>query len=105
MKTMHETMEDGSHQDTHGSQQNNPGIQCIKGSKDLAGIGLQGVNGTHSPQDHGGIQKGIDPGKRFKIVITQYTYGKRKQDDPGGNQAISQYAPRKFSLSGQWLRV
>ena len=45
----------------------------VAGGEQLARGGVQGIHRAHAPQDHGGIEQGVDPGHPFQAVVAQDT--------------------------------
>ena len=58
---MQNAVKNGHQQHAPAKQEQNAAVQGVKARKQLARIGGHDTRRPHAPQNHGGVEKGIDP--------------------------------------------
>ena len=71
MKAMKHAMQRWCNEHPGGYQDDQTREKCITTSKDLTGHCMQLIHRPHSPKNHRGVEKRIEPGKMFQSVITE----------------------------------
>ena len=69
MKSVQHAVEHGHQQHAPAKQEQNAAVQGVKARKQLARIGGHDTRRPHAAQNHGGVEKGIDP--RHHTLKTQ----------------------------------
>ncbi len=77
MEMVHEAVQKGCEQQRRGNDKNQPGIQRKKPRKQLSAKGLRRVDRPHTTQEHGRVEKGVDPRQPLKRNVTNHTHPQR----------------------------
>lgn len=78
---------------TRRDEEDEPGIEGVHAGKNLTTTGLRGVYGSHSAQEHRGVEKSIKPRKPFKIGVPHHPPTKRKAHKRKREEKMLRKAP------------
>ena len=106
VKPVKYSMKHGRQQNTCGRDENNTGEKSIAGGKYLGGVRVQGLHGSHTRENHGGIQERVDPTEASDKMVTENAKKEREPEHSTGKKKCAQDAMIESSsgvrLIGAW---
>src|SRR5574337_719966 len=100
MQLVQEAMIDRRKQYAGECNERNTAEQCIESREYFRAVAIEMVHGAHSGQNHGCVQKRIDPGKIAVYMVAQGADADRKEQDQSGKKCVPDLPPGKLP-SGQ----
>jgi hypothetical protein len=96
-------MNDGREHDASDGDDRKPAVDGIETLEQLACRAALVLKRTHAAQQHGGVEKCIDPGEVFDRVIPEHAGEERDDDSPEAEgrargEAPEEYVARRESL-------
>lgn len=70
MEFVEKTVGDGSHENSHHSDEHNAAEQCVKSREEFAGGAGNGIQRSHARKNHRRIGERVDPFQFSEFVIT-----------------------------------
>ena len=79
----------------------------VEGGEDLGGRAgeVGAVDGALAAHQHGGFEKGIEPGESAKITVAGHTEGKGEADEHQGDEKVAGHPPQKDMVRGDRLAM
>lgn len=93
---MQEAVNSRSGDDAHGNQYRQTGIQGIATGKDFSRRGVHRRDRPHTTENHGRVEKGIEPGELFGVMVAAYPCEKRPGNEDEGKARIPDLAADKL---------
>lgn len=103
MKLVQESMNDRGEHQPRDADQCESAVESVKGSEQFAGGCFDGINGTHTAENHRGVEEGIDPRQALEKMVPAYAGDERAENYDAGNAAPSREPEEKQLARQQWL--
>jgi hypothetical protein len=71
VKPVKDSMKHGCQQNACGRNENNAGENSITRGEHLGSVRIQGLNGSHTGEDHGGVQQRVDPAEASDEMVAE----------------------------------
>ena len=89
MKTVNQPVREGGDNERGNSNESESRKEGITGSKNLPGGGMKRIDWSHAAQNHGRVQKRIDPAQFSEIVITEHADSQGDADQKKRQQQMT----------------
>ena len=83
VKFVKEPVEHGRKEDADAGDEGQSAEQRVTAGKQFSRRSLDGSQGPHAGEDHGGVGEGVKPWHFFKAMITHHADGERAAEDEG----------------------
>lgn len=100
MKLVKQPVQDWHQQDACRGNHHETAIQGVAACEELSGVSFHRIHGAHATEDHGCVQKGVDPGEAFEEVVAANAEQKGPCDHHKRDGEASDHPPGEF-CSGQ----
>lgn len=85
VKSVQNSMCDRRENDTCDKDNDQATVKCIQAGKELAAKGDRCIHRAHATEEHGRVQKCINPVQALKQVVANDTDAQRNDDEREGN--------------------
>ena len=100
---MQHSVDSRRQEETDVGNKGNTTEEGVGRSKDFSGIVFEISYGTHTTEDHGGIEQRIDPLEFGDVMIAEYANCQTKKHDQGGYDYVIKNTAQKDAGWGKWL--
>ena len=97
VQSVQDAVGDRGDHDADDDEKDGSGIKCVKRSEKLAGRGADRIDRAHSSENHGGIEKGIEPREFFGKVIAQDSAAQGKENDGQTKKGVAGDSAEEFA--------
>ena len=104
---MQDPVDDRGEEDAAAGDEDEAAEEGIKRGENLGGgAGEVGaVDGSLAAHQHGGFEKGIQPGEPAKVAVARHAKGEGEADEDQGDEKVAGHAPQKDMVGGDRLAV